>query len=281
MHDKYKILLKSNGMGRTGIGLILLVLLPALAAPLLSPYLPGEYSGSIFASPSGSYWLGTNDVGQDIWTRLLYGARTSLLIGGGVALLATLTALVVGGSAALCGGLYDQVVMRVVDALLVLPAVLIAILASAYLAPGISLLIILLASLIWPQAARIFRARILSLKEEGYISAARTFGASGTYLMVRHILPLLGPLLSAVIVQHGRRAIFMEAGLSFLGVSDPTLISWGSMLQHALGYTYLDVWKWWMLPTGLLLSLTITGLALLGSALETISDPRLRSTGNR
>lgn len=107
------------------------------------------------------------------------------------------------------------------------------------------------------------------------MAAARTFGAGRPYLLVRHIIPELGPVLAAVFILNARRAIFMEAGLSFLGVADPTVISWGKMMQQAVKFSYLEVWKWWLLPAGLALSLTITGLTFTGFVLEKTLSPRL------
>ncbi|SMB99654.1 peptide/nickel transport system permease protein [Thermanaeromonas toyohensis ToBE] len=276
MHVNYWQEIKENRLGRTGLWLFLFLAFLAALAPFLAPYSPEARVGAAFSRPSAQHWLGTNDVGQDVWSCLLYGARTSLLVGCGAALLAGIISVLVGSSAALAGGLYDALCMRVVDAFLVIPPVLVAILVGAYLKPHLLTLILLLAAFLWPGGARIIRAEALSLKEKKSVAAARTFGAGSFYIMARHIIPDLGPVLLAVMIQNARRAIFMEAGLSFLGVSDPTLLSWGKMMQQALNFTYLGVWKWWLLPPGLALSVTVTALTFIGYALEGVLNPRLR-----
>ncbi|KKM09535.1 ABC transporter permease [Clostridiales bacterium PH28_bin88] len=277
MHINYWQTFRQDGLGRAGLGLLALVVGLALFAPLLAAHEPAEYAGPPLAPPSREHWLGTNDVGQDVWSRLLYGARTSLVVGGGVAALAGAFSLIIGSSTALLGGLYDRCWMRAVDVMLVIPPVIVVMLAAAYLRPNLGLLVVLLSILIWPGGARIIRAQTLSLQARMPVVAARAYGAGRWHLLTRHILPDLGPILVAVMIQDARRAVFMEAGLSFLGVADPSLLSWGKMMQRAMAFTYLDTWKWWLVPTGLALSVTVMGLSFVGSALEAVLDPRLRA----
>ena len=276
MHIDYWQEIKHDSFGRAGLVLFSLIVVLAILAPLLTGYQPHDYTGSAFSPPSGQHLLGTNDVGQDIWTQLLFGARTSLIVGCGAAALSLLFSVLVGCTAALFGGVYDRLIMRLVDAMIVIPPVIVVILVAAYLRPNILLMILLLAAFLWPGGARVIRAQTLSLKERMHVSAARTFGAGWPHLLVHHIIPDLGPVLVAAMIRDARRAIFMEAGLSFLGISDPTVISWGKMMQHALRFSYLDVWKWWLLPPGFALSLLISTLAFLGFSLEKVLNPRLR-----
>jgi len=266
-----------SNLGKAGLFLIGLVVALAVFAPLLSPYAPRENTdASAFSRPSLDHWLGTNDARQDIWTQLLYGARTSLSVGFGVALLSAFISVLIGGTAAIFGGHYDRFWMRVVDATIAIPDVIVIILVAAYFRPNVLLMILLLSALSWPGGARVIRAQTLSLKERMHVSAARTFGAGWSHLLFRHIIPDLGPILIAIMIQDARRAVFMEAGLSFLGISDPSVMSWGKMMQYARVFTYLEVWKWWLLPTGLALSMTLIGLSFTGFALESALDPRLR-----
>lgn len=276
MHVNYWREIKQSNTGRAGLALLFLMVVLAALGPLLSPYQPYAYTGAIFSPPSAQHWLGTDDVGQDIWTRLLFGARTSLTVGCGVALFSVFLSILVGGASALAGGLYERFWMRLVDVLIVIPPVIMVILAAAYLRPNLFLLIFLLSSFLWPGGARLVRAQVLSLKERGPVAASRTFGAGRRHLLFNHIIPDLGPVLVALLIQDARRAVFMEAGLSFLGICDPALVSWGKMMQQALRFTYLEVWQWWLLPTGLALSLTIMGFTFTGFALETALNPRLR-----
>jgi peptide/nickel transport system permease protein len=276
MHIDLKREIKESGAGKTGLIILLLMIAIALAAPILAPYDPYQQSTASLLSPSWSHWLGTNHVGQDIWSRLVFGARTSLLVGFGVGILATLLGTLFGVSAALVGGFYEKVVMRIVDAFIVIPMVIVIILISAYIRPGILTLILLLSLLSWQGGARIMRAQALSLKERGHVAAAKSFGANRFYLAWRHIVPDLGPILLVEFIYGVRRAVFMEAGLAFLGISDPTVVSWGMMMRDALSFSYLNVWQWWLVPTGVALSLIIIGLTFIGHAAEPVIEPRLR-----
>lgn len=277
MHIRYDIELTDTAFGRIGLLLLFIACVVALLAPLLANYEPTAYTGDIFHPPCFTYWLGTNEVGQDIWSQLVYGARTSLTIAIGTGFMAVFFSLLAGSLAAIYGGLCERTILRLIDIWLVIPPVIIIILFAAYLRPNIFLLIILLSSFMWPGGARIVRTQTLALKNKTSYAAATTFGATEQYLLRIHVLPDLGPILTALFIQYARRAIFMEAGLSFLGISDPSLISWGKMMQQALAFTYLDVWQWWLIPPGLAVSLTILGLAFTGLAVETALDPRLRS----
>ncbi|HII06344.1 MAG TPA: ABC transporter permease [Methanotrichaceae archaeon] len=266
-----------SNLGKAGLFLIGLMVALAVFAPILSPYSPRENTDApAFSRPSEDHWLGTNDARQDIWTQLIYGARTSLAVGFGVALLSAFISILIGGTAAIFGGVYDRFWMRIVDATIAIPDVIVIILVAAYFRPNVLLMILLLSALSWPGGARVIRAQTLTLKERMHVSAARTFGAGWSHLLIHHIIPDLGPILIAIMIQDARRAVFMEAGLSFLGISDPSMMSWGKMMQYARVFTYLEVWKWWLLPTGLALSLTLIGLSFTGFALESALDPRLR-----
>jgi peptide/nickel transport system permease protein len=147
---------------------------------------------------------------------------------------------------------------------------------AAYLRPNLTLLILLISAFSWPGGARIVRSQVLSLKERMHINAARTFGAGKKHILFNHILPDISPIIFALMMQDARRAVFMEAGLAFLGVSDPTVISWGKMMNQALAFTYLDAWQWWLVPAGLALSATLVGISLFSFSLETAMNPKLR-----
>jgi peptide/nickel transport system permease protein len=276
MHISLKKEIKQSHIGKAGLLLLLLIIAVAILAPLLSGYDPGEQSVGSLLAPSHSHWLGTNQVGQDIWSQLLYGARTSLAVGFGVGILSLILSVFFGVSAALIGGLYDKIVMRIVDAFIVIPMIVVVILVAAYIRPELPVLILLLAVLNWQGGARVMRAQALSLKESGHISASRTFGAGRFYVAWRHIVPDLGPILLVEFIYGVRRAVFIEAGLAFLGIGDPALVSWGMMMRDAMKFSYLNVWQWWLVPAGVALSLTIIGLTFVSHAAESVLDPRLR-----
>ncbi|MCF8011341.1 MAG: ABC transporter permease [Clostridiales bacterium] len=276
MHINYWQIFKQNRVGIYGLAILFAILIFALCGPVFSPYFPQNTTTLTLDPPSLQHWLGTNDVGQDIFTRLLSGARTSLAVAVGTALLSTLLAVLIGITAALAGGITDRILMRFTDALLTIPVIVVVIMIAAYVRPGVLNLIIILSCLGWPVGARVIRAQAMTLKERYHIYAARVFGGGMLYIMFRHIVPDLLPLLCVSFIQGARRAVFMEAGLAFLGVTNPDMISWGMMLRHALEYCYLDAYKWWLLPTGFALSVTILAFSFLGYSLEEMTDPRLR-----
>jgi peptide/nickel transport system permease protein len=167
MHNNYWRELTRNNFGKLGLVLLCLVLVIAIFAPFLARYDPGEPSHSILMPPSLAHWLGTNDIGQDIWSRLLCGAKNTLLVALGVGVFTTILSTVIGASAALVGGLYDKILMRVIDALIVIPAFIVIILVAAYVLPNVWTLIFLISILTWQGGARLVRAQTLSLKEKG------------------------------------------------------------------------------------------------------------------
>ncbi len=276
MHISLKREIKRSHFGQAGLAILALVILAAIFAPLLTGYDPNQTSAASLQAPSAAHWLGTNHVGQDIWSQLLYGARTSLAVGFGVGVLSLILSIIFGVSSALIGGLYDQIIMRLVDALIVIPMIVIVILVAAYIRPDLLVLILLLAALSWQGGARVIRAQALSLKESGHIAAARASGAGQLYVALRHVVPDLGPILLVEFIYGVRRAVFIQAGLAFLGIGDPGLVSWGTMMRDAMSYSYLNVWQWWLVPAGVALSLTIIGLTFVSHAAESVLDPRLR-----
>ena len=271
---------KRNRIGVTGLVMFLLLSTTAILAPIIAPHDPWDYSDRSFQSPSMNHLLGTNDIGYDIFSELLWALRTSVFFGVSVAAIACTIGLILGVSAALIGGLYDLVVMRIVDALLAIPSILVLILIAAYFRPSTMILVITLSLIIWQTIARGVRAQTLSLKTKLHIKAARNMGASTVYIMRKHILPELFPLYAMGFVTKARIAVFMEAGLSFLGIFDPTTKSLGIMMSYAMRYLYLDVWFNWLLPAVLSLSMLIVSLALISYAIEEIFDPRLKGGNN-
>jgi peptide/nickel transport system permease protein len=265
----------SDRLALTGIVILLAIAVSAILASQLTAFPPDSCTGQIFSPPSLLHPLGTDSLGQDIWSRLLFGARTTLVVAFAAALISAGLSLFIGASSALIGGLYDSLWMRIVDAIYSIPPIIVMILIASYIQPDLMITIILISILTWPEGSRIIRSQVLSIKERGHVYASRTFGASWRHILKKHIAPELGPLIMAMALMDARRAVFMEAGMGFLGVSDPMTISWGKIIHQALGFTYIDVWKWWLLPTGLALSLTLVSLSLIGVSMENAMDPRL------
>ena len=276
MHIKPFQEFAKDKIGVAGLVLILFLFTTAILAPVIAPHDPWDYSASSFQQPSKEHLLGTNDIGYDIFSELLWSLRTSILFGIAVAAITCTLGLVLGVSAALIGGMYDMLVMRLADALLAIPTIMILILIAAYFKPSTTVLIIALSLVLWQTIARGVRAQTLSLKTKLYVKAAKNTGAPTSYIMYKHIMPELFPLYAMGFVTKARIAVFMEAGLSFLGIFDPTTKSLGIMMSYAMRYLYLDVWWNWLLPPVIALSLLIVSLGLISYAIEEIFDPRLR-----
>lgn len=244
------------------IGLVLLApsLIAALAAGLIAPADPFASAGGPFQPPSATHWFGTDDLGRDLLSAVIYGARTSLLVGATVASLALLLGIVVGLISGFARGWVDDLLMRLTELFQILPRFFLAIAVIALFGNNLLNLIMVLALTSWSGLARIARAEVLSLRERDFIIAARSVGVRPRGILWRHILPnAINPLLAATALIVSS-AILTEAGLSFLGLGDPNTISWGYLLNNAQPFIRL---AWW-LPVfpGLAIVVTVLGLSL-------------------
>lgn len=257
-------------------GLILLAFVPAAFAP----YDPTERVGRPLEPPSAAFKLGTNDIGQDILSELIWGTRISLATGLIVGVAATAIGTVVGLISGTTTGLPSAVLMRLADLTLVLPFLPLVILLGAYLGPDQRHVILILALVFWPGPARLIRSQALTLTQQAYVDAAHAVGAGYWRMIQRHIWPGVRTLAVTQLVLVASASILAEASLSFLGLGEPTAKSWGSMLYfaRASGAFMGRAWRWWVLPTGLMITLTVLSLMLIGYALEQRFEPRL-STG--
>lgn len=267
-----------NVLGKiSGIILVLLVLM-AIFAPLLS-WLPHDRSSGPPLTPPGMpHMLGTDELGVDIWAMICYGSRVSLMVGLGTALLAGLGGGIVGMLAALQGGWFDRFFMRLVDIMVALPNLPVIIVLAAFFGQSLTNIIIVLALFSWSIPARIVRSSALSLKEQPYIKIAAHYGAGSFYLLTRHFIPELLPIVIVSMVRLAGMAIVAEASLAFLGLGDPASRSWGLIINHAVnfrGIYFTPFWKWWLLYPWIFLAALVTSLALLGRDIERIADPRM------
>ncbi|HET6443938.1 MAG TPA: ABC transporter permease [candidate division Zixibacteria bacterium] len=260
-------------------GFILLVLIVfALFPEKIAPFDPSETVARPFLPPSGEHPLGTNDIGQDLFSELIWGARVSLLTG----VLVGLVAVTIGSIVGLFAGYYDNIgstfLMRVVDLTLALPFLPLVILIGAYLGPSFRNIIIILILVSWAAPARLIRSRVLETTSQPYVEAAIATGSSDNRTIVKHIWPAARIIALVQVVMVSAAAILAEASLSFLGLGDPSAKSWGTMLYfaQASGAFLGDAWKWWVVPTGIMISLTVLGLVLVGYALEQYMEPSLR-----
>jgi len=262
-----------------GTVLLLMVLAAALLAPVLAPYdparVPTDLAARSMRPPGREHWLGTDLLGRDLFSRILYGARVSLLVGLAVALLTAILGAVVGLLAGFYAGTIDAVFMRLTDAIMAFPTLVLAIAAVAILdQPGLLALILVLAAVQWTTVARLIRGQALSLREREFVSAAYALGARDLRILVRHLLPnCLAPLLVSTTFGVASN-ILAEAGLSFLGLGiQPPAVSWGSLLSE--GAVYLTVKPWLVIFPGLAISLTVLGCNLAGDGLRDLLEPRL------
>jgi len=267
-------IMKSNKIRNAGVAMLFLFVLCAVLAPWIAPHDPWKF-GPAFLRPSTTNLLGTNDVGQDIFSELLYGARNSLLVGFVAALLSVSLGATVGLIAGFRKGVLDDLLMGATDVFLVMPMLPLAILVSVYLGPSIWNLILVIGLLWWPSTARVIRSQVLSIRESGYVESARALGAGDLWIMRRHVLPNVLPLLMAKFVLTVAVAMLMDASLSFLGLGDPIAKSWGMMLRYAFlrGGFVGGLW-WWYVPPGLAIGLCILSLTLISFSIEEKSDPR-------
>ncbi len=269
------------GFGVVGtFGLLLLgaIIVTALLAPWVAPYDPRLTTGRPFSAPSLSHWLGTNDIGQDILSELIWGARVSLAIGALAAIVGTSLGTVIGVVGGYFGGRLDALLMRSADVVLVIPFLPLMILLAAYVGPSVASLAVVIGILVWARPARVIRSFVLSQRSRDYVTAARALGARDGRILRFCIFPSVISLVLAEFVQLTSRAILLEAALAFLGLGDPVQKSWGSVLFYAQarGALLSQAWVWWVLPPGLLITGTVVGFALVGFGLERIFTPRLR-----
>lgn len=257
---------------RQTLALLLLGLLAVSAscAPQLAPYDPRVASGAPLQPPGPGHLLGTNDVGQDVWTQWLWGGRASLLVAAIVALLSTCMSWSVGilASSWRHG---EGVLMAVTDLLLALPVIPLFLLVLALLGPSQTHLVLALGLLSWPAFARVVRARVITVISEPYVEAARALGGTPLHVARRHILPATVDLLPAKLVLTVRFALFAEATLAFLGLGDPSARSWGTMLGRAFSDPLVFAsgsWTWWVLPPALAIVGAVLGTTWLATSFD-------------
>jgi peptide/nickel transport system permease protein len=264
-------------LGQLGALIVGSMIMVAVFAPWLSPYDPAERVGRPFSAPSAEHLLGTNDVGQDLLSELIYGTRVSLMVG----IIAAAVALLIGTSVGILAG-YNPTrlgafLMRGVDVVLIMPFLPLLIVLAAYLGRSLTNTILVIGILIWAAPARIIRSQVISLRSREYVMASQSMGAPARWVIFRHILPRTALLATGSFVRAISGAILLEAALSFLGLGDPIQKSWGSILfwAQSRGAFLTPAWKWWVLPPGLAIMLASLGFALIAFAVEERINPKL------
>ena len=260
-----------------GTIMLAVVVTAGALAPWIAPYGPREIAGGVFESPSRDHLLGTNDAGSDLFSRLVWGSRTTMVVAVTATALVMAIGLAIGLTAGLRGGWVDRAIMRVIDIFLGLPFLPLLIFVAALAGPSLSVSVLMIGLFLWPQTARVVRSQALSLRSRGFVDIARGLGARPLYVLRRHLIPALGPVIAANMVFVAGVAVAIEAGLSFLGLGDPAAVSWGAELERAVSNPQIRIgslWLWWLLPPGLALTFAIFGFSLIGIGLEPRFNPR-------
>ncbi len=260
-----------------GLVVIICLIFVAILAPILSPYDPNAISlRNPLASPSREHWLGTDAVGRDLLSRLIFGTRISLSVGIVAVGIYLLIGTVLGVLSGFYRGVVDQVIMRTTDAFMCFPSLIVIIVLVSILGPGLFNIMLGIGLLRWPDICRLVRGQVLSLREQDYVTAAQAVGAKEWRIAFRHILPnTISPLLVAATFGVAN-AIIIEAGLSFLGLGvQPPTASWGNILNSAQQLSHMADRPWMWMPAGILLSITVLAINFVGDGLRDALDPRM------
>jgi oligopeptide/dipeptide ABC transporter ATP-binding protein len=265
----------------TGLVITLVFVVLAVIGPWIAPYNPSAVSDAALAGPSAAHWLGTTQNGQDVFSQMLYGARASMIVGLGAAVVTTVLSVFVGITAGYLGGISDEVLSLLANVFLVLPTLPLTIILAAYLPHTGSVGIILVISVTgWAWGARVLRAQTLSLRKRDFVEAARATGDRTSRIILRDILPNQIAVIAAAFLGTVTGAILTQASLAFLGLTDVTQWSWGTILYWAQVSSALltGAW-WWFVPAGLAIALLGTALSLVNFGIDEFINPRLRQAG--
>lgn len=270
---------RQNTMGLIGLVILLIFAIMAIFGPYIVQITVMAVDGvtQVMHPPTSEYWLGTDDLGKDIFAGVIIGSRVSLMVG----LAATAISMVIGTLFGIVSGFYgrtvDAILMRITDVFLVIPWLPLMLVMAALLGPSLGNIIFVIGITSWAGTARIIRSQTLSIKERPYVERARAIGSGDTHIMFYHILPNVFPLIFANTVLVAAVAILSETTLSFLGMGDPTRVTWGMMLHFAfsMGAVSFGAW-WWLLPPGICVVLVVLGFTFIGYALDEVLNPKLR-----
>ena len=274
-------LVKEKPLGTVGLAISLILLFTGIFAELLAPYGMNEMTGALRVPPSPGFWLGTDNLGRDMLTRIIFGARISVIVGLAASTLATLISVVIGVVSGYIGGKFDLVVQRFVDAVFCFPSLIITMVLISIVGKGVWSLIIVIGVVWGIILSRLIRSAVIGVRENVYIQAAVAIGCPTHRILIRHILP---NIMAPIIVQFSVNLpaiILTEASLSFLGFGiPPPTPSWGGMLSLS-GRAYMFLAPWMAIWPGLALAVVVYGINMFGDALRDILDPRLRGGAGR
>lgn len=279
LFSRFSRLLQRNKLIGPGVFIVTLVLLSAALAPFIAPYQPSQVGvGNILQAPTTKHPLGTDELGRDTLSRVIYGARVSLQVGLLAVGMALVTGTLLGLIAGYVGGVTDATIMRIMDGLLAFPALVLALSITVILGPSLSNVMLAIGITRVPDFARLVRGQVLSVRDREYVQAAHAIGVGHIQLMMRHILPnVTAPIIVLASVSIPA-AIIAEAGLSFLGLGvQPPTPSWGAMISTAKGYIQQSPWM--AIAPGTAILLTVLGFNFLGDGIRDALDPRMSHRG--
>ncbi|BCW78459.1 ABC transporter permease [Arthrobacter sp. NicSoilC5] len=269
--------LTTNKKAMTGMAIMLVFIVLALAAPMLFPGDPSRITGMASLEPDGEHWLGTTAKGQDVLALTVHGARSSLFVGLTVGFASTFVGILVGLASAYFGKFVDETLSLLTNVFLLLPGLPLLVILAAFLPPGLGTVVLVLTVTGWAGSARVLRSQALSIRSKDFVAAAVVSGERAGRIMFREILPnmasiVMGTLLACVIYGIGA-----QAGLEFLGLGDVSTVSWGNNLFWAGNEGALLTGSWWVfVPSGLCIALVAFALALINYAVDEVTNPRLR-----
>ncbi len=273
--------LRNKPMAMIGMVMLALVVFMAVFAPLLAPYDPNVrvdvIPEDILAPPDAEHILGRDDAGKDVLSSLIYGARVSLIVGFVSSFFSMFIGTTVGLVAGYYGGRVSNLLMRFTDFLMVIPDLPLMLVIISVWGRGLWKIILVISVLYWTYTARLVRSQVLTVKERQFVLRARALGASNLRIIMRHIFPQVVPLIIAQAVLDISSSIIAESTLSFLGLGDPTLVSWGMMLNFAFERAISRMAWWFLLPPGFAIVWVSLAIILIGNALEEIVNPRLKT----
>lgn len=270
-----------NKLARIGLVVLAILILTAIVAPLLSPYSPSNSGFTAMLTPSAKHLLGTTQEGQDVLSQLIFGARQSLVVGFAAGIAATFVGLIIGLISGYAPGIIDDVLSYLINVFLVIPGLPLMIILAAYAPVHGSLLIIFVITVTgWAWGARVLRSQVTTLRSRDYVAAARFAGDGMLRIVFREVMPNMISLVAASFLGAAVSAILAAAGLEFLGLGDPSINSWGTMLYWAENSGALLQGQWaWLFAPGFCIAVLGTALVLINFAVDEMANPRLRKKG--
>ena len=266
---------KSNRRAMTGLFMLIFIVLVAFAADIIAPYSPTAFIDNPLVAPNSSYLLGTDQLGRDVFSRIIHGTRVSLSIGIVAATISGLTGTLIGVFAGYFGGNVDRVLSQIIDVFIMLPTFFLIILVTAIFSSNLFYMMLVIGFTSWPGNARVMRSQTLSLKERTFVKGARAIGTPELKILFSYIVPNgIFPVISNTTMQVAT-AILTEASLSFLGLGDPNAVTWGQMIFN--GRNNMVVAPWVALFPGIAIIITVATFYLIGDGLNIVLNPKLRS----